>query len=211
MYGLRVAPKSWQEHRAEIQRKHNYKRGHSEASVFYYASDTEPVYSLVHVDDIIVVGTRSGHTKLRKILGDNFLVEYTGSLNHEGSRLEFLGRTMTMIGDEIRMKSSKGYVDGLLQILGLTRANGTDTTGSSTTKVTLDMDDVVSPESHSLYRTCVGKLQFMVPIRPDVAYATTELARDLVRPTNQSWNKLRHLGRYLQGTKDYVLVISPRM
>ena len=57
---------------------------------------------------------------------------------------------MTMIGDEIRMKSSKGYVDGLLQILGLTRANGTDTTGSSTTKVTLDMDDVVSPESHSL-------------------------------------------------------------
>ena len=78
-------------------------------------------------------------------------------------------------------------------------------------KVTLDMDDTLSPESHSLFRTCVGKLQFMVPIRPDVAYAPEELARGLVSPTNQSWNKLRHLGRYLQGTKNYVLVISPRM
>ena len=75
MCGLRVAPKSWQEHFAEVQLKHNYKRGHYETCVFYYDSDTDPVYSLVHVDDIIVVDTSSGHTKLRKILGDNFLVK----------------------------------------------------------------------------------------------------------------------------------------
>ena len=109
---------------------------------------------------------------------------------------------MTRIGDKIHMKSSKGYVEGLLQILKLTRANRSDTTGSTTTKVTLDMDDVLSPESHSLFRTCVGKLQCMVPIRLDVAYATQELARDLVSPTSQSWSKLRHLGRYRQGAKD---------
>jgi hypothetical protein len=62
IYGLRVAPTSWQEHFAEVQLKHNYKRGQYETCVFYYDSDAEPVYSLVHVDDIIVVGTSNGHT-----------------------------------------------------------------------------------------------------------------------------------------------------
>ena len=96
---------------------------------------------------------------------------------------------MTRIGDEIHMQSSRGYVEGLLQILGLTRANGTDTTGSTITKVTLDMGDTLSQKDHSLFRTCVGKLQLMALIRLDVAHTTEELARDLVSPTNQSWNK----------------------
>ena len=79
---------------------------------------------------------------------------------------------MTRIGDEIHMKSSKGYVEGLLQILILTRAHGSGTTGSTTSKVTLDMANTLSPEEHSLFRTCVGKLQFKVPISLVVAYAT---------------------------------------
>jgi hypothetical protein len=76
--------------------------------VYFYDRDADPAYSLVHGDDIIVVGTTSGYEKLRKILGDNFLVTDTGSLNYEGSRLEFFGRTMTRIGDELHRKSSKG-------------------------------------------------------------------------------------------------------
>ena len=34
MYGLRVAPKSWQEHFAEVLQRHNYKRGQHEAASF---------------------------------------------------------------------------------------------------------------------------------------------------------------------------------
>ena len=93
----------------------------------------------------------------------------------------------------------------------LSKANSTETTGSNSTRPTLDADAALSPEEHSLYRTCVGKLQLPVPIRPDVAYSVKEPARDLVTPTSQSWIRLRHLGRYLQGAKNYVLVLRPKL
>ena len=60
-------------------------------------------------------------------------------------------------------------------------------------KVMLDLDSALTPEEHTLYRTCVGTLQFFVPIRPRVAYAAKELTRYLQSSTNQSWTKLRHL------------------
>ena len=86
-----------------------------------------------------------------------------------------------------------------------------ETTGSNATKMALDADTALSPQDHSLYRTCVGKLKFLAPIRPDVAYAVKELASDLISPTNHSWARLRHLGRYLQGTRSYVMVVRPKL
>ena len=66
MYGLRVAPKSWQEHFAEVLQRHNYKRGQYEACVFYYDSDENPLYALVHVDDVLTVGTTKSYESYRK-------------------------------------------------------------------------------------------------------------------------------------------------
>ena len=127
--------------------------------MYFYDSDTEPVYSLAHVDDIIVVGATSGYEKLRAMLGDNFLVTDIGNVHQERSKLAFLGRASTRVGDEVHVHSSRGYNDGLLEILRLSRANGSETTGASTTPVTFYLDSARTPEEHSLCRTCVGNLQ----------------------------------------------------
>ena len=50
-----------------------------------------------------------------------------------------------------------------------------------------------------------------VPIRPDIAFVVKELARDLHAPASHSWTRLRHVGRYLQGTKDYFLIMKPKL
>ena len=67
-------------------------------------------------------------------------------MDHDGSKLDFLGRTLSRIGDEVHLQSSTGYIDGLSEILRLSRASGSDTTGASTTKVTLDLDSALTPE-----------------------------------------------------------------
>ena len=108
MYGLRVAPKSWQDHFAEVLQRHNYKRGQYEACVRYYYSDDEPLYALVHVDDILAVGASRGYEKSRKELGDNFLVKDVGDLNNESSNFDFLGRILTRTGDDVHIRSSLG-------------------------------------------------------------------------------------------------------
>ena len=157
MYGLRVAPKSWQEHFAEVLQRHNYKRGQYEACVFYYDSDDNPLYALVHVDDILIVGATQSYESFRKTLGENFIVKDVGSLNKELAEVGFLGRLLTRNGDSIHIRSSLGYIEGLLDILKLSKANSVETTGPNVMKRSLDADTVLSPQDHSLYRTCVGE------------------------------------------------------
>ena len=67
----------------------------------------------------------------------------------------------------------------------------------------------MSPEAHSVYRTAVGKLLWLALIRGDIAYATKELSRDVTAPTIQSVARLKHLLRYLIGTKMCVLRLRP--
>ena len=67
----------------------------------------------------------------------------------------------------------------------------------------------VTTDEHKLYRRAVGKLQWMTYTRPDICYATKELARDLTAPTRHSQQKLKHLLRYLQGTKSLSYIVRP--
>ena len=73
--------------------------------------------------DILAVGVTSGYEKLRRILGDNFLVKDIGDLNDDCSKLDVLGRTFTRVGDEVHLRSSIGYIHGRWEIRRLTRAN----------------------------------------------------------------------------------------
>ena len=45
--------------------------------------------------------------------------------------------------------------------------------------------------------------------RPDITYATKELARGMANPTQEHLANLKHLLRYLLGTKDYALMLKP--
>ena len=57
----------------------------------------------------------------------------------------------------------------------------------------------------------VGKLFWLALIRPGIAYATKELSRDLTAPTTESITKLKHLLRYIAGTKDHCQRLCPNM
>ena len=70
------------------------------------------MYALVHADDIPAVGVVGGFEKLRKTLGENFIIKDIGDLNTEGSKLEFLGRTLTRNGDEVRLKGPSNCTHG---------------------------------------------------------------------------------------------------
>eukprot|EP00439_Symbiodinium_sp_Y106_P065433 s532_g10.t1 len=113
--------------------------------------------------------------------------------------LAFLGRRLRRNGDSIDVCISQTYIDSILDLYGMKNAKQVATTGSVTT------DTPLSPEEHSVHRTAVGKLLWLALIRGNVAYATKELSRDVTAPTMQSVAKLKHLLRYLIGTKMCVL------
>ena len=82
--------------------------------------------------------------------------------------------------------------------------------GTSALKApTADHEQPLSTDEHAAYRRTVGKLQWMTYTRPDISYATKELARALQAPTTADQQKLKHLLRYLKGTQHYRQVIRP--
>ena len=58
--------------------------------------------------------------------------------------------------------------------------------------------------------SAVGALNYLaIATRPDISYTVGVLARFNSNPGNQHWTALRHLMRYLQGTKDLKLTYGP--
>ena len=48
----------------------------------------------------------------------------------------------------------------------------------------------------------------MLDVRPDIVFATKELARRVSSPTEADGTRLVHLARYLQGTQDVMLKLG---
>ena len=206
MYGLRQAPKLWQEHFAEVMTaKLGFRRCKSDPNL--YCHESGGLYVLAYVDDLLVVGTEQMRKEFMSKLSEEVLLKETGKLV-PGTEHTFLGRRLRHNGDSIDVCMSQTYVDTILDLYGMKNAKPVATTGSVTIAKTV-ADTPLSPEEHSVYRTAVGKLLWLALIRGDIAYATKELSRDVTAPTMQSVAKLKHLLRYLNGTKMCVLRLRP--
>jgi len=71
-----------------------------------------------------------------------------------------------------------------------------------------DSERILDAEEKSLFRSIVGKLIWMIGDRPDIAYATKELARMVQQPTLKDMLVAQRILRYLQGTAGKVLHIT---
>ncbi|CAE8694497.1 unnamed protein product, partial [Polarella glacialis] len=58
-------------------------------------------------------------------------------------------------------------------------------------------------EPSKLYRRCVGILLFFNLDRGDIQYCVKELSQSMSAPTELAFAKLKHLVRYLSGSRDY--------
>ena len=72
-----------------------------------------------------------------------------------------------------------------------------------------DVEQPLTTEEHKAYRRAVGKLQWVTYTRPDISYATKELARSLTQPTTLDQQKLKHVLRYIKRTQHYRFYVRP--
>ena len=206
LYGLRQAPKLWQEHFAEVMTtKLGCRRCKSDPNL--YCHESSRLYVPAYVDDLLVVGTDEMRKSFMSQLSEEVLLKETGQLV-PGSEHTFLGRRLRHNGDSIDVCMSQKYIDTILVLYGMKDAKPVATTGTVTINKSVP-DTPLSPEEHKVYRTAVGELLWLALVRGDIAYATKELSRDVTAPTMQSVAKCKHLLRYLIGTRMCVLRLRP--
>ncbi|XP_020692005.1 uncharacterized protein LOC110106436 [Dendrobium catenatum] len=105
------------------------------------------------------------------------------------------------------MLNQRHYALKILQDAGLHDCSSTPTpiTPSSSQS---DPTDKPFADPH-LYRNIVGSLQYLSITRPDISFASNRICQHMHAPTDRHFQMLKRFLRYIKGSLDIGLPISP--
>jgi hypothetical protein len=159
----------------------------------------------VWVDDFLIMARDKQLMQDFKLaLSTKFEMQDLGPIHH------FLG--MEIMRDRTARTLSftaKDKVDEILETYGMTEAAGVSTPLPAGCILERHKPGEEVLSSSYPYREVVGSLNYLVTwVRPDLAFAVTQLARHQEKPTLRHWNAVKHCLRYLKATRNIGLTYS---
>ena len=200
LYGLKQSPKNFYDHLKERLESIGFEQSKCDPCLFLKGDVT----CLVYVDDCLFFS--STKDLLDETIQD--LKDADMELNREDDVAGFLGVLLKRNEDGTVTLSQTGLIKRIVDALGLASANGTKTPAQKAA-LPRDQDGEEYAETFN-YASVVGMMMYLAcNSRPDIAFAVHQCARHTHRPTGLHAKYLKQIGRYLQGTKDKGMTISP--
>jgi hypothetical protein len=159
---------------------------------------------VIHVDDMIAIGSRAELEALSQELKEKFALKVVGYLGDSWEK--FLGREIRRTRGGFAIRLPGAFYDALFETAGLTAGKSVSTPGTNLPQA--GEDTPLTPEEHARFRSIVGKLQWASVDRPDLLYSTKQLSHKLASPTLADMVRAKRVVRYIRGTADFVLVLS---
>ena len=202
--GLRCASRAWTTHFASTSRSVlGLEQSEIEPSLFAGFFMNVFLIILVYVDDLILGSKKQAVAdKAFEALRRVFELRRTGAIGKEG-QFKFLGRLITRLAgnstlyvsyDPSYFEPLKQWVAKSVKVLPQVRAILDSEDGSET----------LSDEASTRYRSALGRLAWLVPFRPDLAFVCSQLAVGQSAPLARHEKALRQVIRYVLGTAHYV-------
>ncbi|KAI3524454.1 hypothetical protein L1887_03109 [Cichorium endivia] len=201
LYGLKQAPRAWYTRFSNFLLSHGFKSSRCDNSLFVYRHGDYTAYLLLYVDDIIL--TASDHTILRSIttqLSTEFSMTDLGDLHH------FLGISVTRNNSGLFLQQSQ-FARDIIQRASMSTCKPVSTPVDTSAKLSAT-DGPLLPDG-SLYRSLAGALQYLTFTRPDISYAVQQVCLFMHAPREAHYNFLKRILRYLQGTLNFGIQITP--
>jgi hypothetical protein len=212
LYGLKQSGRLWYEKLGEVLEGLEFVRLVSDPSIYLWESKQKETKVIVpvFVDDLTLVSKSGARIKELKVaLAKAF-------------KIRDLGPTAFLLGVHITRDranrslslSQRQYIIDLLTRFGMDTCAPVTTPMEPGLKLTKDMCPTTPAEIQEMlgvpYLNAVGALNYLaVATRPDIAYAVHKLARFNSNPGMAHWKAVKHLFRYLQGSKDLKLTYAP--
>ena len=170
--------------------------------LFLLRRDGEWCKLLVHVDDFCVTYKGTGlYTELLAHMQSVFKLT-PGPLEH------FLGIVVERSADGVFSLHQQGYIESLLDRLGLSRLPGVTTPmlGGTAAKLLPLTGPLTQSEAVFMrsvpYREAVGALFYLArATRWDISYAAQQVARFMANPAPHHWRAVIRIYRYLSHTR----------
>ena len=178
----------------------------SEAQPTRFVDLSRNVFIAVHVNDLIMVDSRS---QLYEVIGEMrqyFTMKVTHPLSASSTQT-CVGARYLRHGDVIWELPTARYVTDMLNEHVMQNGKPVVTPAANRNDDD-DEDEEASVEEHRSLRRIVDKSQFLASRRPDIAFATNRPTRSLAKPSKSDIIASKRLLRYLRGTQDLGLKLQ---
>ena len=204
MYGTKTASRAWYHTLKDSMVKLGFAVSKHDDCLFLYRHGDVEIYTVIHVDDMAIVGTSSeAIDAFLKQLGDEYEIKDMGNIS------TFLGIQFEKQKDGYFLHQSD-YVHRLAHRFGEYVIDGfqDQTPGLATSKLTLPatLEEQTSAK-HYPYPEMIGALVYLGNTRTTLLYAISQAARFMSCWGESHWVSLVHLFNYAITTADYGIAI----
>ena len=194
VYGLKQASRAWYLELDKYLRDiMQCRRLRQDECVYVYKEDTDIVWALAYVDDILLVGSTE------RII-NNFKRKLKGKFETKdfGQIKNFLNMEFTISQDSITIKQT-AFIESILKEFNMDSCKPMTTPWTTGVK----LERVTKTEGDFPYRQLMGKLNYLAThTRPDIAATVSLLSAHNQCFDETHWQAAKRLLRYLKGTKD---------
>jgi len=205
LYGTRQAGHNWHETIVPLLIKWGFVKSPADPCCFLHqTADNDYCILCLFVDDFSITSTRKS-TKSRDKFFKNLNKEYNTSIADDKD--VYLGIRCRRLAPHAMFLDQEPYVEDFLHMYGFTdlRPTSTPTSGLQLYK---DQQPMEQSEKDAMskhpYRHVIGSLRYLEQCtRPDISFALNRLSRYQANPGLPHWQELKHLCRYVSGTKSH--------
>lgn len=203
LYGLKQSPRLWQKRLTDYLLSIGFTQSQFDACIFA----KENVMVAVYVDDILVTGATTHDI-------ETFKADMTREfeMTDGGPATFFLGiQIKTVRGPRVDVNGNyyeneivsyqltqEHYVK---KILAMYDMSGCAEAPTPLTQLFAKKKEKDKPTTKSIYQSCIGSLMYlMLGTRPDIAFAVSHLSSFCADPSDNHWNAVKRVLRYIKGT-----------
>lgn len=198
LYGLKQAPRAWYQKVDSYLLSRGLLKSHADYNLYYNNDHGKVTLLILYVDDVYLTGDNEAHISfIRQDIQSTFEMTDLGLLSYSLG-IEFLFQPKGILMTQRR------YIHDMLQEFGMHECKPATTPMLEKLKLVPEMN--APPVDVSLYQRMVGKLIFLSHTRIDIAYSVSMISRFMACPQEPHQQAVKHLLRYLNGTKDYALL-----
>lgn len=170
--------------------------------MIYVLDDNGKFYcALIYVDDVLIASENDNMLmECEKVLSANFKIKNLGEIKN------YLGLQIKRNTNGNFALNQKQYIMKIIKDFGMTDAKTSNIPINVSYDKNGDFELLMDNEN---YRNLVGCLLYItVNTRSDISASVTILAQRVMKPTQEDWNELKRILRYLKGTADLSLVLG---
>ena len=209
IYGLKQASRSWNQCFDQTVQKFGFEKCPNESCVYKKVEKGNVVFLVLYVDDILLIGNNKKMlSSVRTWLSSQFEMKDMGDAGH------ILGiKVLRNRGKKMLCLSQESYIDTVLRRFSMQDAKK----GFLPFRHGIHLSQEMCPKTASEiaemrripYASAVGSLMYaMLCTRPDICFAVGMVARYQSNPGQGHWTAVKNILKYLNRTKDYVLVYN---